>query len=341
MATLSVVLSKIVVIRAAASSAFSFASDNWCSRCSSASAMELNASATPAISDLSRVSTRRAYSPSRHWFPASTNWPSGRWMNRRAPNQVKTNTSEVLRAIRKITALRAMLDLGEGPRLVEAKADNKPPGNSLQGRIAFDAFHAIDVEDIDRTAVVHFQIFLARHLCADEMVVMGVAGKVSPVAVRDGERGSFRNPLWSDVLGEPIQAESRNDDAIHAAIVAVERQRKLNGFSAGQSTDRELSDGEFAGFQDVSEVGPPGGCRWLMIAGCVAEGAAIHVDHDKGDEPRISFLDLGKISIASLAVPRFDRREFRQRDQDLTNSLDDLLLFCCGEPGHAERLVLH
>ncbi len=30
-----------------------------------------------------------------------------------------------------------------------------------------------------------------------------------------------------------------------------------------------------------------------------------------------------------------------RRDQDLTNSLDDLLLFCRGEPGQAERLVLH
>src|SRR5260370_23344790 len=30
-------------------------------------------------------------------------------------------------------ALRAMLDLGESLRLVEAKADNKPPGNSPQG----------------------------------------------------------------------------------------------------------------------------------------------------------------------------------------------------------------
>src|SRR3984893_16273364 len=78
-----------------------------------------------------------------------------------------------------------------------------------------------------------------------------------------------------------------------------------------------------------------------MIAGCVAEGAAIHVDHDKGDEPRVSLLDLGEIGIASLAVPRFDRREFRHRDQDLTNSLDDLLLFCRSEPGQAERLVLH
>jgi hypothetical protein len=44
--TLSVVLSKIIAIRAAASSAFSFASDNSCSRRSSASAMVLNASAT-------------------------------------------------------------------------------------------------------------------------------------------------------------------------------------------------------------------------------------------------------------------------------------------------------
>src|SRR5258708_2240374 len=164
---------------------------------------------------------------------------------------------------------------------------------------------------------------------------MGVAREVSTVAVRDGERGSFRNTLSSDVVSEPIQAENRYDDATHAPIVAIEGQRKLNDVAAGQSTDRELSDCEFAGFQDVGEVGPPGGCRWLVIAGCVAEGAAIHVDHDKGDEPRDSLLDRGKISIASLGVLRLYRRKLRERDQDLTNSLDDLLLFCRGEPGQA------
>ena len=61
---------------------------------------------------------------------------------------------------------------------------------------------------------------------------MGVAGKISAVAVRNGERSSFRNTLPGDIVSEPIQAETRYDDAAHAAIVAVERQRELNDLPA-------------------------------------------------------------------------------------------------------------
>jgi hypothetical protein len=60
MTTLSVVLSKMVVIRAAASSAFSFASPSSRSRRCNASAMVSKASATRPISDFSRRLTRRA-----------------------------------------------------------------------------------------------------------------------------------------------------------------------------------------------------------------------------------------------------------------------------------------
>jgi len=48
-----------------------------------------------------------------------------------------------------------------------------------------------------------------------------------------------------------------------------------------------------------------------------------------------------EVGVARMAVPGFYRRDFRHRDQDLTNSLNDLLLFCRGESGQAERLVLH
>ncbi len=61
---------------------------------------------------------------------------------------------------------------------------------------------------------------------------MGVAGEISAVAVRDGERGSFRNTLSSDVVSEPIEAETRYDDTTHAAIVSVKRQHKLNDLPA-------------------------------------------------------------------------------------------------------------
>ena len=78
-----------------------------------------------------------------------------------------------------------------------------------------------------------------------------------------------------------------------------------------------------------------------MVAVRVAEGPAIQVGDEKPDERRKSLLYRSQISIACLAVPRFYRWELGHCDQDLTNSLDDLLLFCRGEPGQAERLVLH
>ena len=85
-------------------------------------------------------------------------------MNRRAPKDVRTSTSDGAQGDQEDVALRAILDLGEGLRLVEAKADNKPPGISLQGRVAFDPLHAIDVEYIDRTPLVQFQVLLTGHL---------------------------------------------------------------------------------------------------------------------------------------------------------------------------------
>src|SRR6266404_3806366 len=127
------------------------------------------------------------------------------------------------------------------------KLTTSPPGISPQGGVTFDPLHAIDVENIDRTPLVHFQVFVTGHLGTDEPVVIGVAGEINAVAVRDGERGSFRNTLSSDVVSEPIEAKTRHNDAAHAAIVAVERQRKLNDFPAGRQTFREFSDREFTG----------------------------------------------------------------------------------------------
>jgi hypothetical protein len=42
-----------------------------------------------------------------------------------------------------------------------------------------------------------------------------------------------------------------------------------------------------------------------------------------------------------LAILRLDRWKLRQRNQDLTNSLDDLLLLRGGELGEVERVVRH
>ena len=81
-----------------------------------------------------------------------------------------------------------------------------------------------------------FRYLSPAHLLADEPAVIGVAGEIRAVAIRDGERRSRWNTLSRDVVSEPIEAESRDDDAAHAAIVAVERQRKLNDVPAGRQT---------------------------------------------------------------------------------------------------------
>ena len=303
MITLSVVLSKIIVIRAAASSAFSFASDNSCSRCSSASAMVLNASATRAISDLSRISTRREYSPSRHWFAASTNWPSGRWMNRRAPNDVRTNTSEVLRTIRRMPRRVRSWISAKACALSRPKLTTSPPELGLQGRVAFDPLHAIDVEDIDGTPVVHVQVFITGHLYADEPVVIRVAREIRAVAIRDGERSSRWNTLSRDVISEPIQAETRYNDAAHPTIVAIERQRKLNDLRPVDRPAEYSPTVNCSGLQDAGKVGPRSDIDRSMVAVGVAERSALHVGDEKGDERRKSLLAMQPGKRCMLGCP--------------------------------------
>ena len=104
---------------------------------------------------------------------------------------------------------------------------------------------------------------------------------------------------------------------------------------------REFSDGECTGLQDVGKVGPRRDVDWSVVAVRVAEGPPIQVGHEKSNERRKSLLHSRQVSVARLAVLRFYRRKLRHRDQDLTNSLNDLLLFCRGELGQAERLVLY
>ncbi len=91
-------------------------------------------------------------------------------------------------------ALRATFDLGEGLRLVEAKADEKPPGVCPQGGVADDALHAIEVERIGRARMIHTQPIVVRHLPADEPVVVRVACEDRAVVVRNGERARPSSP---------------------------------------------------------------------------------------------------------------------------------------------------
>ena len=158
--------------------------------------------------------------------------------------------------------------------------------------------------------MTEFPVFASGQLPADEPAIVGITGEVHAVAVGDGERGSRRSTFLGDVVSEPIQAERRDDDATHATIVAVEGQRKLNDLPGNRQTYREFPDRERTGLQDAGKVGPRRDVDRFTIAVRVAEGLAIQVSHDEGEERRKSRLHGSQICIACLAVPRFDRREF-------------------------------
>jgi hypothetical protein len=144
---------------------------------------------------------------------------------------------------------------------------------------------------------------------------------------------------WSDELGQPVQADRRDDGAGHVAGAIIEWQRKWDQPDAGQYADRITADREFAGPGGVGEVGAAGDIRALAAGG--AEGPAIHVNDDEGEKLGITLLDRRKISATGLGVACLDRRQLRERNQDLANALDDLLLFRGGELGKTKRLFLH
>jgi len=115
----------------------------------------------------------------------------------------------------------------------------------------------------------------------------------------------------------------------------------MKDVTAGLSTNREDSDRKFTGSQNIGEIGSPGRGRGPMIVGRVAERTAVYVDHEKADEPRISLLDLGEVSIASIDVLRLYRWKLRQRNQGLMDPLNGLPLLCGGEFSQVESLALH
>ena len=78
-----------------------------------------------------------------------------------------------------------------------------------------------------------------------------------------------------------------------------------------------------------------------MIVVRVAERGTVQVDHEKADEPRISLLDLGEVSIASVGVLRLYRWKLRQRNQGLMYPLNGLPLLCRGEFSQVESVTLH
>ena len=78
-----------------------------------------------------------------------------------------------------------------------------------------------------------------------------------------------------------------------------------------------------------------------MVTVRIAERLAIQVGDKKGNERGKPMPHHEQIGIACFSVLCLDQREFRHRDQDLANSLDDLLLICRCEFGQAKRLILY
>ncbi len=93
--------------------------------------------------------------------------------------------------------------------------------------------------------------------------------------------------------------------------------------------------------QGDGDIGPPRAAHWRTPGtGRVTESCAGRVGDEKGEECRIAVLDGGKIGTACRDVLRLYPREFRQRDQGLTNPLDEVPLLRRGQFGQGKRLIL-
>ncbi len=237
-------------------------------------------------------------------------------------------------------ASRALLDLAECLRLVHAHADKDVSGIGPERRQTDDPLDAVGIEHV-RHNIVRLRKGMGRHLSADKSPVVRIASEISAVAIRDRERGSCRNTFLGDVVSEPVQTETRDDNAAHASIVAVERQRELNDVFAGRQARREFSDREGTALQHAGIIWPPRDVDRSVIVVRVAERASIQIGDEESDKGGKSPMHRGQIAVACLAVLRLDRWKLRQRDQDLPNSLDDLLLLRCGQLCQTKRLILH
>ncbi len=126
-------------------------------------------------------------------------------------------------------ALRAVLDCGECLVLVQAEADEEAPGTIREGCIADDPLHAVQLSGVGRTRFLEVWFMPFAQGPPDKVRVVGIAGKIPPIAIHDSERSSRRSALSRNVVGEPIQAEGCDDGAPHLPVLFVEGQRKLDG----------------------------------------------------------------------------------------------------------------
>lgn len=93
--------------------------------------------------------------------------------------------------------------------------------------------------------------------------------------------------------------------------------------------------------QRIRKVGPPGDIHRLAIVVCIAKGLTIQIGSDESKESRKPGLHPRQCRVARLAIPRLYCRKFGQRNQDLPNALNDLLLLFGGELSETERLILY
>ena len=111
-----------------------------------------------------------------------------------------------------------------------------------------------------------------------------------------------------------------------------------------RSTDRPIENCPTENppvLQRIRKVGTPGDIHRLAICVCIAEGLATQIGGDESEESRKPGPHPCHRRIAPLAIFRLYRREFGQRNQDLPNALNDLLLLFGGELSETERLILY
>src|SRR5262249_7961636 len=125
--------------------------------------------------------------------------------------------------------LRAILNLGKGPRLIETEADKQPSGIRAEGRKADDPFDSIEAHDVCPGALGESRIAFSRaQILADTLVIIRIASKAGAVTSGDGQRGAHLNAHMGDVVSQPIQAKRCNDGAGDLAVISIERQHELN-----------------------------------------------------------------------------------------------------------------
>src|SRR5262249_28602057 len=114
-----------------------------------------------------------------------------------------------------------------------------------------------------------------------------------------------------------------------------------NDLPAARLADQERPDGEPAALHGFMEVASPADVHRPWITARVAEEQAAHIRRSECEEFRIATLDPRQIGVAARDVLGLDRRQLRQRDQDLPDPLHKLLLLGGAEYREAERLILH